>query len=218
MDRDVQVKRLTRVSESCSRCGLPELACLCRHIASLKTKAKFWIIISSKELGRPSNTGRLLKLINPDSTEIFPWERTNPPLKLIENIRNNPGRTFVLYPAESELETAGSSSLKTDGSPGLTDGEGVAFILIDGTWNEAKKILRKSDYLKDLPYFSLKAGNPSRYSLRRGGRAGTLCTIEAAREALLVIGETEHANRISDYFQRFLVHYEAGRSAYAPRE
>ncbi|MDP4128402.1 MAG: DTW domain-containing protein, partial [Bacillota bacterium] len=159
---------------------------------------------------RPSSTGRLLKLINPNSTEIFLWERTNPSLKLLENIMNYQDRTYVVFPAESE-------ELVDKATNEIKEGE-VAFILIDGTWKEARKIFRKSEYLRDLPLFSIKPDYESNFSLRRGREEGTLCTIEAAMETLKWTGEIEQVQVFGKYFDLFLKHYKAGFSSHLPKE
>lgn len=210
MDETFKVKRLTRLYESCNECGLPVLTCICKIVSPINTKAKFWIIASKRELYRPSSTGRLLKLINPNSTEIFLWERTHPSPKLLENIANHRGKTYLVFPAESE-ELAAKTVNKVE--------EGVvAFILIDGTWKEARRIFRKSDYLKDLPLVSLKPACESKFSLRRGSVEGTLCTIEAAMEILKLTDEIEQEQIMGEYFNVFLKYFKAGISSHLPRE
>ncbi|MDQ7096783.1 tRNA-uridine aminocarboxypropyltransferase [Desulfosporosinus sp. PR] len=205
-----KVKQITRLYESCPQCGLPTLTCICELISPLNTQAKFWIITSEREFYRPSSTGRLLKLLNPGSTEIFLWERTSPNLKLIENIRNYQGRTYLLFPALTE-DLALRTASKIDA------GEN-AFILIDGTWKEAGRILRKSDYLSELPLVSLETDYLSGFCLRRGGRQGTLCTIETAMEVLKINDEAEQEQGIRQYFNLFLKHYQAGASSHLPKE
>ena len=210
MDRSFKVRQITRLYESCDQCGLPTLTCICNIVSPINTKAKFWIITSKKEFCRPSSTGRLLKLINPNSTEIFLWERTNPSPKLKENIFNYKGKVYLLFPAESG-ELAAKSEDKVE------EGE-VAFILIDGTWKEARKIFRKSDYLNELPLVSIDPDYESRFTLRRGGLVGTLCTIEAAMGILELTGEIEQEQIIGKYFSLFLKHYKAGISSHLPKD
>lgn len=81
---------------------------------------------------------------------------------------------------------------------------------MDGTWKEALKILRKSDYLKNLPRISLNPTNKSEYTLRRGASEGQLCTIEAAIEVLKLNHEFENAILIKDVFDLFMKSYKAG--------
>ena len=87
-----------------------------------------------------------------------------------------------------------------------------AFILIDGTWKEARKILRKSDYLSELPRISLQPNFKSHYDLRRGAAEGNLCTIEAAVEVLKINKEIENSQAIDEFYNLFLRSYKAGAS------
>ena len=87
MDSKFKVKQITRLYESCNKCGLPILNCICNIVPKMKTKAKIWILSTEREFRRPSNTARILKLVNPESTELILWERTNEPEKLIEYIK-----------------------------------------------------------------------------------------------------------------------------------
>lgn len=207
--KDFKVKQITRLYESCNKCGLPTLTCICSQVRPITTKSKFWILASEREFYRPSSTGRLLKLINPDSTEIFLWERTSPPIALLENINNFKGNTFLLFPAEDEsLTNRTVENLNQEN----------AFILIDGTWKESRKIVRKSNYLKNLPIVSISSDHESNFILRRGRVEGTLCTIEAAMEILKITGEIEQQQRCEKYFEMFLRHYKAGVSAHLPKE
>jgi len=209
-NNNFKVKQITRLYESCNQCGLPTLTCICNLVTPIKTKAKFWVLASKSEFYRPSNTGRLLKLINPNSTEVFLWERTAPSLKLLENITVYNGRTFLLFPSEGE-------DLVNKTADYLQDGE-KAFILIDGTWKEARKIIRKSYYLQNLPLVSIKPEYESEFILRKGRVEGTLCTIEAAMEILKITGETGQQEIIEKYFNLFLKHYKAGASSHLPKE
>ncbi|TGE32112.1 tRNA-uridine aminocarboxypropyltransferase [Desulfosporosinus sp. Sb-LF] len=209
MNRPIKVKQITRLYESCNRCGLPTLTCICNIVSPINTKAKFLILSSEREFYRASSTGRLLKLINPGSTEIFLWERTNPSPGLMANIQKYRGKAYLLFPAESTDMVARSVGEVEEGP--------VAFVLIDGTWKEARKIVRKSDYLKDLPLVSLKPDYESRFSLRRGRVEGTICTIEAAMEILKLTGEIAQERIIGEYFDLFLKHYKAGTSSHLPK-
>ena len=207
MDKIYKVKQVTSLYESCNACGLPIINCICNKSAKVNTKAKLWILSSEREFYRPSNTARLLKLINPDSTEIFLWERTKSPEQLLKNISMEKYTAFVLFPTENEeLENRKVEFKLTDKIP--------AFIILDGTWKEARKIFRKSGFLKMLPIVSLESNNASRYDLRRGATEGNLCTIEAAIEILRMNGEIETSQIIDDYYNLFLKSYKAGVSAH----
>lgn len=207
MDKIYKVKQITSLYDSCNRCGLPIINCICHKLTKVSTKAKLWILSSEREFYRPSNTARLLKLINPDSTEIFLWERTKSPEQLIEKIRMEKYTTFVLFPTETdELEIRKVKYERTDKIP--------AFILLDGTWKEARKIFRKSAFLKGLPIVSIEPNYASNYDLRRGAAKGNLCTIEAAIEILKMNDESEASQTIEGNFNFFLKSYKASVSGH----
>ncbi|MBC2729030.1 tRNA-uridine aminocarboxypropyltransferase [Desulfosporosinus sp.] len=209
MANDFKVKQITRLYESCNKCGLPTLTCICNQVSPIATKSKFWILASKREFYRPSSTGRLLELINPASTEIFLWERTSPPIGLLENINSYKGKIFLLFPEDEESSTNRTVDYLNLGS---------AFILIDGTWKEARKIIRKSEYLKDIPIVSITPDYQTKFILRRGRVEGTLCTLEAAMEILRMVGEIEEQQTCEKYFSMFLKHYQAGVSSHLPKE
>lgn len=198
-----RIKQITKLYKSCSKCGLPTINCICNKVDKLETEARFWVLSNEKEFYRPSNTARLLKLINPEATQIFQWERTKEPEELIENLKKDDYEVYILFPAEDEETKSRVAQYKTSHKT-------PAFILIDGTWKEAKKIFRKSGYLKELPIISLKTSCQSSFDLRRGGVEGGLCTIEAAIEILKINGEQDHAEKIKDFYSLFLRSYKAG--------
>ena len=203
MDSKFKVKQITKLYESCNKCGLPIINCICNIIPNIGTKAKIWILSTEREFRRPSNTARLMKLVNPESTELILWERTNAPEKLIEYINSEEYEIYILFPIEnddlSERKFEHKSSEKT-----------LAFIILDGTWKEAAKILRKSDYLKKLSRISLNPIHKSEYTLRRGASEGELCTIEAAIEVLKLNYEFENAQLIKGVFDLFIKSFKAG--------
>ena len=211
MHKIYKVKQITSLYESCNECGLPTINCICNNFSKVSTKAQLWILSSERELYRPSNTARLLKLINPDSTEVFLWERTKSPEQLIAKINSNKYRTYVLFPTENEeLENRKVIFERTDEIP--------SFLILDGTWKEARKIFRKCEFLKCLPIVSIEPNFASKYDLRRGAADGNLCTIEAAIEILKMNGEISTSQVIENYYNLFLKSYKAGVSGHKVRD
>lgn len=208
MNKHYKVKQITRLYESCNECGLPIINCICNQSAKVRSKAQVWILSSEREFYRPSNTARLLKLINPESTELFLWERTKRPDSLIAKINSEKYVVYVLFPIENqELENKIRGTIEqTDKIP--------AFIILDGTWKEARKIFRKSEFLQSLPIVSLEPNFASNYDLRRGAAEGNLCTIEAVIEILIMNGEHVISRAIDDYYKLFLKSYKAGVSGH----
>ena len=207
MDLDRNVKSITSLYDSCNKCGLATINCICDKIVKIKSKAEIWIISTEKEVYRPSNTARLLKLINPDSTEIFIWERIKQPEKLIEKINDDRYEVFLLFPTEEDELRKRRVEYKNTGKI-------PAFIIIDGTWKEARKILNKSTYLRELPIISLEPNYKSTFNLRRGAGEGNLCTIEAAIEVLELNEEIESSLKIKEFYSLFLKSFKASISGH----
>ena len=63
----------------CQRCLLPEKLCLCSTITPAQAKSRFCLLMFDTEPMKPSNTGRLIADILPD-TVAFQWSRTEPSL------------------------------------------------------------------------------------------------------------------------------------------
>lgn len=197
------IRPITSLYESCNICGLPVNTCICDRLPTVYTGAQIWILSTGKEFSRASNTARLLKLINPESTSIYLWERTVEPEELLQKIQSGIYEPYLLFPAENEEALA-----RTVNYP--ISNKVPAFVLIDGTWQEARKIVRKSDYLKTLPLLSLSTEKDSIFNLRRGVKPGNLCTIEAAIEVVRMNGEQLAAGVMDDAYRLFLKSYKAG--------
>lgn len=203
----INKKQITKVCNNCSKCGLPIITCICGRIKEVKTKAKFIILSSERELYRNTNTANLLKLTNPKSTEIVIWKRDEVSQKIFNYINSNIYRTYLIFPIiNEEMKERKIQYSKSKKIP--------VFIIVDGTWKEAWKIIRKSDYLKKLPVISLDVKVSSKFSLRRGQAEGNLCTIETAIELLKMNDEYNISEDINKYFELFLESYKAGMSGH----
>ena len=203
----INKKQITKVCSNCSKCGLPIITCICGRIKEVKTKAKFIILSSERELYRNTNTANLLKLTNPKSTEIVIWKRDEVSQKIFNYINSNIYRTYLIFPIiNEEMKERKIQYSKSKKIP--------VFIIVDGTWKEAWKIIRKSDYLKKLPVISLDVKVSSKFSLRRGQEEGNLCTIETAIELLKMNDEYNISKDINKYFELFLESYKAGMSGH----
>jgi DTW domain-containing protein YfiP len=137
---------------------------------------KIILLTHERELHRCTNTGSLAIDDSNNVVERILWERVNPNKPLIRLIENN--EAVLLY-SKSELSSATSS---TDSSVTIEDYDNI--IIIDATWQESKKIVNQSPYLKKAPQLTLKTANDSLYKLRANQPKGGLCTIECIIEVL----------------------------------
>src|SRR6187431_788051 len=123
---------------------------------------KIFLLTHERELLRTSNTGVLAKQIAPEIVERIVWTRNTPNSSLLDTI--NGGNTVLLYPADDE-DVAPIESFEN-------------IILLDATWQEARKMFNHSPYLKNLPRAHIKPRLVSQYQLRRNQPEEGLCTAE----------------------------------------
>ncbi len=90
-------------------------------------------------------------------------------------------------------------------------GKPPLFIMLDGTWTEARKMFRKSPWLDAFPVMSLNVTSPSRYTLREAHGEGQHCTAEVAAALLEQAGDAAAADALQQHFTRFRQAYLAGK-------
>ncbi len=189
----------------CERCLLPLTLCLCDHIVPSQALCRFCLIMFDSEPLKPSNTGRLIADILPD-TQAFLWSRTEVDPALLAAIADPGRQPYVVFPAPN----AGTgrrviNKIDDHGKPPL-------FILLDGTWPEAGKMFRKSPYLAGLPVLSLDLETVSAYRLRESHGEGHHCTAEVAATLLHRAGDHAAARGLGALFLLFRSRYLAGKS------
>jgi len=150
---------------------------------------KFTLLTHGKEFDKRSNTGRLVMEILGDVAEQSRWDRLNPPAGLLREIAA--GGVALVYPGAPDENNHDLSDFSQ-------------FILIDGTWHEARKIYQRSPYLRMARRVCLKPAGLSQYNLRRNQKEACLCTAECVIEILRCIGWIEHAERLQERFLAFI--------------
>lgn len=192
---------ISKVSVQCDKCGLEKNNCICSCYIDIKSKAEFWILTHENEFSRSTNTGRLIEYAV-GTTKIFKWSRTNLPLELIKLINSNLYDIYLIMAADRETE-------KTRIKKYSVSNKSTVFLILDGTWKEARKILRKSDYLNNLKILSLDIKEKSIYDLRRNSDSNHLCTVEVAIELFKIINEYKNSEELNEYFNIFMEKYKS---------
>lgn len=150
---------------------------------------KITLLTHFKEFEKRSNTGRLVVDALGSAAEQIRWDRMNPHAGLVEEIEA--GGVALVYPGAVD-ENYGDLS-------GITQ-----FIIIDGTWHEARKIHQRSPYLQKVRRICLNTGEKSVYNLRKNQKEAGLCTAECAIEILRLSGNIAAAKRLQELFLSFI--------------
>ena len=154
-------------------------------------KMKIFLLTHERELHRATNTGSLALESSNEIVERILWERVKPNKDLLRLIENN--EAVLLY---SQGESSPARSWVR-----IKEYENI--IIIDSTWQEAKKIFNHSPYLKTAPQFTLKTTSDSLYKLRANQPKGGLCTIECIIEVLRLKGKSNIASELTLKFEQF---------------
>lgn len=153
----------------------------------------FILLTHSRELSKNTATGPLVKQLMQDQCEIIEWSRTQPDPRLTDLLDSS--KTLLIYPETDK------SIEPLQGQDDIS--EFNTFIILDGTWQEARKIYNRSPYLYSLKHYSLDISIPSRYQLRRNQKSMGLCTAEVAIALLQQKGEAQQANQLESQFFAF---------------
>ena len=158
----------------CPRCLFPFQACLCSAVVTIPTRTRFLLVRHASEIMRPTNTGRWAALALP-ALRLVDHALRGDELDLAPLVE--PG-AVVLFPSPHATHLA-------------TPPRQV--IVLDGTWNQARRMVQRLPALRELPRLSLpapaSAAPPAQVPMRRPTVAGGRSTIEAIAGALDLLGE-----------------------------
>lgn len=182
--------------DRCAGCRLVPAHCMCASPANVPTRAGICLLMGEFEALKPSNTGWLVADVVPD-THAFEWSRTRVEAPLLALLDDPGWQPMVVFPAEFAPPERVITGLVPDTA------RRPLFILLDGTWAEARKAFRKSPWLDRFPVLALGGGGRSRYQLRQASHAHHLCTSEVAARCLEMAGDRRAAQALTDTLEVF---------------
>ena len=190
--------------DRCEQCLIAKHYCICEGVEYASCSAAVCLLMYHNESFKPSNTGRLIAEIVPDNYA-FRWDRTSPDPALLALLNNDKYQPFVIFPAEDVETDRVVTQVETHA------GKQPLFIFLDGTWREAKKMIRKSPYLDNLPVLSITSEKLSDYRLRVAPHAHQLGTAEVAIMVLALAGEVDASTKLEQHFIKFRDAYLLGK-------
>ena len=184
----------------CIQCRLPVSHCVCANIKQCKPPFSISICSHSNEWHKIDNTGHWAFLSSSSinrikwhrKAELIDWGDLTKPTKNIKN-GGNKNTEYLLFPS------ADAQDIEQLNTP--ID----RLWVIDGTWQEAQKMLRQSPWMQDLPHvkIALAADAKSAFVLRRNQQG--LSTLEAIAAAVTQYfgSDADCANTLNDNFKLF---------------
>jgi hypothetical protein len=201
--------------ERCARCRLAPSHCMCDLRPVVPTHAGICLIMAEFEPLKPSNTGWLIADVVPE-TAAFGWSRLAVEPALLALLADPQWQPYVVFPGEF----AAPERVVTELLPGAAQAGRPAarplFVLLDGTWSEARKIFRKSPWLNRFPVLSLRPEQLSRYRLRRSTHEHHFCTSEVAALCLALAGDLHAAQTLEAYLDVYTSRYLRARQSVPP--
>ncbi len=159
----------------CGRCRRPVSVCYCAALPRLETTTKIVILQHPRERDVPIGTARMASLCLPQATLHvgIEWSESAP----LAHALGDPARPpILLYPGP------GARDILSDPPSGP-----VTLVVVDGTWSQAKTVVRDNPVLQALPRYAFATPEPSQYRIRKEPRAELCSTIEALMHVLGVL-------------------------------
>ncbi len=159
----------------CPRCRRPLRVCYCAALPTLATRTRIVILQHPRERDMPIGTARMAQLCLPEA-------------KLHVGIRWGESADFqraISDPARPAiLLSPGPTAKNILRDPPLGP---VTLVVVDGTWSQAKVVVRDNPCLQALPRYAFATPEPSQYRIRKEPRAEYVSTIEALMHVLGVL-------------------------------
>ena len=187
-NREKQNKLKPAYRTLCSICSQPQFSCYCKEVHKFDCKINFVILIHPIEVKRRIATGRMSHLCLQDSHLIKGQDYTNN--SHVDQLIADPEfQSIILYPG---LNSKNISNFTTaDKAESFSADKKLRVFVIDGTWATARKMIRQSQNLKNLPRFCFSPTTPSRFRVRKQPHAGCYSTIEAIHHTIELLGEAK---------------------------
>jgi DTW domain-containing protein len=197
--------------ERCEGCRLVPSHCMCALRPRVHTRAAVCLLMADIEPLKPTNTGWLIADMVAD-TFAFGWSRTETDPALIALLSDPTWDCYVVFPGQyaAPERVVHAVQPRAAGQSGGT--RRPLFILLDGTWSEARKMFSRSPYLNHMPVLSLTPDEASKYRLRRSRCSDHFCTSEVAACCLKLAGDESAARTLEAYLGVFTHHYVQARN------
>ena len=193
--------------ERCPGCRLVPSHCICGLCTALTTRAGMCLLMADTEPLKPSNTGWLIADVVAD-TFAFGWARTEVDPALLALLADPQWQPYLVFPGDRVAPDRVVTDVLLPAPQGSAEtAKRPLFVLLDGTWPEARKMFGKSPYLNHLPVLSLQPEALSRYRLRRTRNDGHLCTSEIAGLCMALAGDDHAALTLQAYLDVFTHRY-----------
>lgn len=173
-------RTLSHLPGRCPRCWIRDGFCVCAEVQPVETKTRVVIVRHAREADKSTGTARIAGLALPNSALIDFGEESAP---VDEALKPLVAGAWLLFPSDEE------------GAPAPV-GVPQRLIVLDGTWRQTRRMLRKLPSLAGVPRFGLPAKAAAPLRLRESSDPQNRSTLEAIADALTVLEGAEAGARL----------------------
>jgi len=148
----------------CTKCNKAKSACICEFICALDNQHFLHILQDPSEQKKAIGTARILDL-SLSKVKLSVGEHFSEDDFDLDN-------TFLVFPDEQASSVANLQETQRINA-------NTQFILLDGSWKKAYKILMSNPFLQRLPKVMFNVDVPSAYRIRKSPKEEGLSTVEA---------------------------------------
>lgn len=171
---------------TCLKCFRPCSHCLCGLLAPFEAHCNILILQHPAERRKYYSTAKLVTDLIVNSKRIRGIEFSEEQIAHQFHSR----KTYLLYPSADAVDCVDLPLSSND-----------TVIVVDGTWVEARKILKKSPHLKLFQHLTFQAPLVSNYQIRKQPKVNYLSTIES-------IGHLLKLNAVANRLDGKLLDYQ----------
>jgi len=185
----------------CVRCLRASSVCLCGGIRPFETTFRVVLLQHPKERKNSIGTARFTHLTLKNSLLIAGagFETDSEVSAILSDPQNY---STVLFPGDTSVNLSENRDHFLATIPRGPDGEirRLVVFVIDGTWSQARGMIRKSARLLALPKISFNLEQPSQYKVRKQPREFCLSTVEATARLVKLLDPAAPAERLIETF------------------
>jgi DTW domain-containing protein YfiP len=158
----------------CEGCSRPLVVCICAQLVSMQTRTNVVVLQHPRESDNAIGTAWLV-------------ERCLGARRIVGlELEEDPAFRAALADPDAPAVLLSPGPTAVDLAERPPEGR-VTLVVLDGTWSQARTLLRANPSLASLPRYSLRPASPSNYRIRREPAEHCVSTIEATVAALSIL-------------------------------
>jgi len=159
----------------CARCRRPQVVCYCAQLPRLPTRTRVVVLQHPRERRVGIGTARMAQLALPNSFLHVGINFADDPV--VHALLSGAAPSYLLFPGPDARDVR-ELSLE----------QPITLVVVDGTWSQARTLVRVNPALAALPRIAFTPRRPSAYDrIRREPADFCVSTIEALTEVLNVL-------------------------------